>query len=192
MFLFFQNCKKDNNETPQKCPDNNLIIANVINSSITTDTFDTLISPPSRGHSAEFFFDINSDGIDDFRFYAFYNYSPCIYTSELSINTLSDSAKIIVNDTINSPAILSFGDTVQYYSNWKAGELTLFDYYSQCDMGGGGTESRFGTWYGIENQYIGLKLELNNLLFYAWVNISVVETSGIFVHKVSYINSCDN
>lgn len=188
ILLFFNNCTKEDSLKLEKCPDSILIINSNSNNGLIVNQLDTMIYPTERGDTSKYFIDLNSDNINDYRVSAYFNASPCIYTSELLIESCNNYSQILNDSLIDSPLALKLGDTLGINRNWISGKSYLLKYFNSCPMGGD-QENIYGNWYNTIDRYIGLKLENENLYF-GWLKISAENKNSIMLHESAYKNSC--
>ena len=85
---FFCSCEK---EDPIEQLDTFLIIGDY---DAVITSLDTVIYPPDRGDSVLYQIDLDSNGLKDFGFYIYYNFSPCIFFSKFRFDCLNDKAKV--------------------------------------------------------------------------------------------------
>jgi hypothetical protein len=176
---------ENNNDNPKEQLASFVVIGDD-NAEITL--LDTLISPPDRGDSVLFRIDLDSDGLEDFGFLVYYNYSPCLFFSNFRFDCLHNLAKAYTNDTIQTPDILSLGDTLSFERSWVSNKFDLLDASGMCELGGGdGIIHKYGNWFNISNQYIGLLIEKEENPIYGWIKLSVPNDDWIHsltIHEI--------
>ncbi len=191
---FFLSCEKNsNNDNPTDNLDSLLIIGEA---NVNLTLLDTTIYPSDRCDSLLYKFDIDSDGINDFQFYIYYCYSPCIYMSNMRIDCLTNNSKILTNDTIQTPEILDLGDTLQSSGNWNPG---CFDMLSTSGMSelcdGDGIIHSYGNWHDLINKYIGIKIEKEDDIILGWIKLSINKTYNDFpinLYEIGYKKAAYN
>ena len=150
---------------------------------------DSVISA-KRGEAFLYALDLNQDSTVDFQIYLYYNYSPCVHSAEIRFDCLSPDAEVILNDSINQPAVLNYGDTLTAASNWSNGSFHMAGSHKRCEFGGGdGKYQTNGIWYKKSDKYIGLKVLKEGELYYGWINISGPDTEFVgsaTVHGIDY------
>jgi hypothetical protein len=188
---FVSSCQKDNQDNNSIEKLDTLLVIGDTCSSITE--FDTLILPTERDDSIVFQVDLDSNSINDFTIYFYYYESPCIYSSILGIYCLSDKNSILCNDSILSPEILEFGDTLVYSNNWVSQKFDMLIVYKDCS-GEGETHTQ-GNWHDLSNKYIGLMTKKDDYLIYGWINLSITRFYYYYLlelHKIGYKKAAYN
>lgn len=133
---FISSCKKDEIQKP----DNSMIIGDT-SSDIVITTLNKTVYPGNRCDPYIFTIDIDGDSIDDFSFYSYYSYGPCIWVSEMRIDCLSESSLLVEHDSIPTVRVLDTGDTLSSTLNWKSGNFVMLttSQLGEGDCGGDGT-----------------------------------------------------
>ncbi len=153
---------------------------------------DSVIYPSYRGDSLFFPIDLDLDGIQDYRFYIYNNYSPCIFLSNFRFDCLHDLAKVYTNDTIQSPEILKLGDTLTVDKHWLSAKFRILDASGICELAGGdGIIHKSGNWFNLSNKYIGLLIEKEGNPIYGWIKLSVPDYDWIDSLTIHEIAMCD-
>jgi hypothetical protein len=148
--------------------------------------FDNLIFPLDEG-SILFPIDLDSNHIIDFTIYIDYSESPCLYYLSLNINCDSVNDLILCNDSILSPEILEFGDTLSYSNNWVSQKFIML--HATRDCSGNGETYTNGNWHDLTNKYVGIMIEKNGYLIYGWIKLSIIKTYYYYtieVHEIGY------
>jgi hypothetical protein len=191
---FLSSCEKNsNNDNPADNLDSLLIIGEA---QVKLTLLDTTIYPSDRCDSLLYEIDIDSDGINDFQFYVYYCYSPCIYMSNMRLDCLTKNSKILTNDTIQTPEILDISDTLQSKGNWIS---QRFDMLSTSGMSGlcdgDGIIHTYGNWHDLTNKYIGIKIEKEDYIILGWIKLSINKTNNDFpieLHEIGYKKAAYN
>lgn len=134
-------------------------------------------------------FDLDDDGIDDFRFDLVDYPSITSGFKKLSIRSLHTNALFISNDSIVSPEILNEGDTLRMTNNaienTNAEEgAMLYEYSRSGPLVGGGSVYTFGLWPAQMNKNIGLMVKKNNTIVYGWTEVSLT-FRGLYIQKIA-------
>lgn len=191
--LLFSSCRKEEKYDLVRAPspmDTFLVVGSDL---AATKSIDTLLSP-IRCDSINYKIDIDQNASMDFELYLFYCSSPNYSTSTIELRSLGKSNSILASDSminisnysVETPAILSAGDTLSYSMNWLSEDMTLL-------IGGSSTQSGekpfvYGKWYGVSNKYIGLLIEDDNNPIYGWIEISVPTVTQVSanIHEVGF------
>jgi hypothetical protein len=177
ILIIIISCKKDK-ETNPECTKTFLIIGDTNKLDLKIWKIDTLIGNYYRCMpDAIYNIDIDSNGINDFKISFYYCYGGNFFLSERHIESLSDSAKILVYDTIDSPLILNATDTIDINDNFKSGIFFL------------------NYWNNIDKKYIGLLLEDNTTIYYCWLKIGIVpkgylDLPFIAIYEIAILKGC--
>lgn len=176
---FLASCEKSTiDDNPAVSLDSLMIIGEA---NVNLTLFDTTIYPADRCDSLLYKMDIDSDGINDFQFYTYYCYSPCIYMSNMRIDCLSANCKILSNDSIQSPEILELGDTLQSIGNWISQRTDMLSTSGMSGLcGGDGIIYTYGNWHDLSNKYIGLLIEKEENSILGWIKLSINKTYNDF------------
>lgn len=147
-----------------------------------------IVSPPDRCTAGDFYrLNFDEDTITDFEFFVNYCYSPCYYTASISLNAKQPNCKILSSDTILSPKILVAGDTLNQYKNWVNNSMSLGGYSTTCTAPGtGGT---YGIWIGETEKYIGLMVEKDDFVIYAWVKVTVIDRQQLEIIEIAQLKA---
>jgi len=113
-FVFLYSCTNDKYYQELEKLDNFLVIGD---NSASIKNVDSLIIPPDRCKKTFYDIDLDADGINDFRYFAEYCYSPSHFYSYFEIKCLHSKAKVSVNDTVFIPQMLNVGDRLNHSMN---------------------------------------------------------------------------
>lgn len=189
----FYCCEKDDNNNPTEKLDAFLVVGDE-NASITV--LDTLITPEDRCDSIIHKIDIDFNGVDDVAFYIYYCYSPSYFGSNFRFDCLNDKIKVLTNDTIISPEILNYGDTLSFDKNWVTQNMKILSASGSSEMiGGDGTVHKYGNWFDLSDKYIGLLIENDENPIYGWIKLSVPDDDWICslaIHEIGYKKAAYN
>lgn len=156
---------------------------NILDTLITTHSCDSVLYP----------IDIDSNGIDDLAFYVEYCQAPSHFYSFIKIYCLHDKVKILTNDSIQSPEVLSYGDTLNMTRKWVNDNMNLLTATFTSEVTGGtGIIYREGNWNDLSNKYIGVFLENEDYPIFGWIKLSIDgdgPASSLTVHEVGYRKS---
>ena len=179
--LLLTSCKKDE-EDP------------VRNSSVFIDkdptyqtTIEKVIAPGARGDSMIYKIDLNQDGLSDFSFYSYFNFSPAIYTSKFRIDALAENCFVLCDTNIISPTVLNINDELKRDLNWKSEKIMMQEMGSFRDSSIG-VDYREGNWVNVQNKYIGLMITTQNEVSFGWAKISVPDgrINSFTLHETGY------
>lgn len=183
----FYCCEKDEEIDPPAKLDSFLIVGDET-ASITT--YDTLITPAKRCSSILYKIDLDADELNDVAFYIYYCYSPSHFTSYFNFDCLTDKVKVLTNDSIQSPEILEYGDTLNLDRKWTNGSMGILRASGRsCLVGGNGVVYKTGNWYDLSNKYVGLLIENDDHPVYGWIKLSVPDDdwiASLTVHESGY------
>lgn len=185
---FLASCEKDNSAKNTDGQLDTLLI--IGNAGTSAELFDTIIYPTQRCDSILYHMDIDSDSVNDFDFYIYYCYSPCIYMSDMRIDCLTDKCKILCNDTLQTPAILELGDTLRSSGNWISQRIHMLSTSNTSEFCGGDEVTHFtGNWHDLTNKYIGFMVEKDDNILLGWIKISInksYKNYPIELHEIAY------
>ncbi len=184
--LFYCCEKEDKNNRTEEL--DTYIVVGDGNASITT--LDTLITPEDRCDSIVYKIDIDSNGIDDLAFYIYYCYSPSKFSSTFRFDCLTDKIKVLTNDSIISPEILNYGDTLNFNKYWVNESMEILSASGSSEMTGEAEMvQKFGNWFDLSEKYIGLLIENDENPIYGWIKLSVPDDDWICsltIHEIGY------
>ncbi len=141
---------------------------------------DTLIT----GHGTVYDLDLNNDGADDFRF-TLKNINSTLFASRsIKIQPLGDNL-VLATHWLDAKK-LEKGDIIETSANWgpQYGILPMAEFYYTYSHRSSG-----GPFYNVDDKYVGLKLEVNNLPFYGWARVDFVGASKITIKDYAYEDS---
>jgi hypothetical protein len=132
--------------------------------------------------------DLNNDGTFDFTFFETHNpggSSTSSYTktgiSPLGSNAIAGS----VSGAYIYPFAMNSGDTVKASLTWNIGSNQSMGSYW-------GGVAPYGNWLGLNDKYVGLKLDVAGNIYYGWARLDVDATGSAFTIKdYAYMNSID-
>ena len=117
----------------------------------------------------EEYFDMNNDGIDDFKFAAGENHYMNYWVASSGINSLNENL-VFVDDQQN-PKILNPGDTIGKNSNWSRNNTS---FYSHCEAYFPEYSSVYsGIWNNVNDKHVGTLLVCGTDSLLGWFLISV-------------------
>lgn len=180
--LVLSSCKKE-----QEYLQNFLVVGETAEG-LSRYPINEVVCPPDRCTDGDFY-ELNLDGdtITDFEFYVNYCYSPCYYYGEISLNAKQPNCKILACDTVLSPQILVSGDTLNQNKNWVSANMNLGGRSTSCSTPGpGGT---YGIWIDQTNKYIGLMVEKDGYLIYAWVKVTVISYQQLEIVEIAQLKA---
>jgi hypothetical protein len=150
---------------------------------------DALVEPQNRCQSIEYGIDVDFDMINDLSFYVYYCYSPGFFTATFRLDCLNENISILCNDTILTPEILSYGDTLHSDKLWVNSTMEMLRARGTSEMvGGDGIIYKYGNWFNLSNKYIGLKFDFDNHSSYGWIKLSVPNDNWIHsmtIHEIA-------
>lgn len=148
------------------------------------------------GTTESFTLDINSDGVDDFTFSAFfspqgyipgyyspgyegpYGYYPGFYYPGQPIQHFGDSSVVgLGNNKVTANGPLALGSTI---------DQTRTDFASGSELGNLGYYADFGLWSEYEEGYLGLQFEVNGLNHYGWIRLGIDYNSKLDIFDFAY------
>jgi len=146
---------------------------------------DTIVATWVNGvYLGEYDLDINSDGINDFKFSIDLMYGfggAALGYCDIRVNTLNENS-FILSDSINKdeiyPKIMSCGDTIQLVNNWKNGRLQLLYTTQKCCP----PENIFyttGIWKNIDKKSIAIKYKNR----YGWITMGISNYYHIKIYE---------
>lgn len=181
-------CEKEDSEdnTPDETLDTKLVIGD---NNATITILDTLITPSDRCDSIVYRIDLDSNGNYDFAFYLYYCFSPGYYNSEFRFYCLHEKAKVLTNDSILSPEILDYGDTLKIDENWVSDKMIFLSASGSTNVGNDGILQISGTRYNLSNKYIGIIIENEENPIYGWIKLSTAEINwlgSLLIHETGH------
>jgi len=178
VFVLLYSCTNDKYYLEVENLEDFLIIGE---NSATVMNIDSTIKPPDRCKDISYNIDLNTDGINDFQYYVYYCYSPSQFYSFFKIKCLHTNAKVVVNDTVLIPQMLNVGDRLEHSMNWISDSIVFLASYGRSQLtGGSGIIEARSYWVNSSNKYMGLLLEDEKTLIFAWVKISKIQTYLLF------------
>ena len=118
--------------------------------------------------------DLDQNSIYDVEFYLYHCYSPSHFYGTMKLRCLNDTVQVFTNDTLASPEILSFGDTLNSAGLWTNQSFEMImKHQTSTIVGGDGVMYTEGNWHNIEEKYIGVKLVYPGLTKLAWIKVSI-------------------
>ncbi|NOR74862.1 MAG: hypothetical protein GQ525_06865 [Draconibacterium sp.] len=184
----FYACEKD----PIEELDTFLVIGN---ENATIRIIDTLIFPEDRYDSIVYKIDIDLNGTNDVAFYIFYDYSPSHYRSNFRFDCLTDQIKVLTNDSILSPEILDYGDTLNIDKKWVNSSMEILRTFGNSVWVGDGIIYKYGNWYDLSNKYIGVLIEDDENPTYGWIKLSVPDgewVNSLTIHEIGHKKAAYN
>jgi len=134
--------------------------------------------------------DLDRDFIYDFNIDVFYDYSPVIFLSYFKFKCLTDKAKVLVYDTLTSPMVSSYRDTLNCSGKWVSEEMYMLSAHGESEMAGGdGIIYKEGPWFHVEDKYIGVMIEKEDFKVFGWIKLSVPNDDWIHsltIHQLAY------
>ena len=106
------------------------------------------------------------------------------------MDCLHDSAKVCTPDTLLSPKVMEYGDTLQGNLPWASQKFVILSasgYSTLC--GGDGIVYKYGDWYNLPDKYMGLLIEKKEYPVYGWVLLSIPDDDWIHsltLHKTGW------
>jgi hypothetical protein len=150
---------------------------------------DALVEPQNRCQSIEYGIDVDLDMINDLSFYVYYCYSPGFFTATFRLECLNEKINILCNDSVLTPEILNFGDTLHSDRYWVNSTMELLRAQGTSELAGGdGIIYKHGNWFNLSNKYIGLKMNFDNHSSYGWIKLTVPNDDWIHsmtIHEIA-------
>ncbi|NOQ25585.1 MAG: hypothetical protein GQ564_09525 [Bacteroidales bacterium] len=191
----FYSCEKEEENNPTEDLDTFLVIGD---NNATVRILDTVLNFYIYYYgdgSMENKIDIDFNGINDVAFEISAYSKLGYFFSDFIFKCLNDKTKVLTNDSILSPEILDYGDTLNVDNNWvrENMEILSVDYASQV-VGGDGIIHHYGNWYDLSNVYIGIIIENDENPVYGWIKLSISGgfTSSVTIHEIGYKKAAYN
>jgi hypothetical protein len=147
-----------------------------------------IVSPPDRCTDGDYYaLNFDGDTTTDFEFYVNYCYSPCYYYGEITLNAKQSNCKILACDTVMSPQIVVSGDTLNQHKNWVSANMNLCGRSTSCSPPGSG--GSYGIWLDQSDKYIGLMVEKDGFVIYAWVKVTVVSYQQLKIIEIAQLKA---
>jgi len=153
-------------------------------SNILFTKLDTLIQATVPwGHGfmqMQFYLDVNHDGISDYLFECgASNDAQGIKAVGSDVKPLNDNFICVDSLPVSSSSNivpLNYGDSINANKLWYSGPQTF------CLAGYSSNSPDCGIWKDLPTRYIGLKVKINGVYYYAWVKVDVSLIGGDTVY----------
>lgn len=182
-------CTTDNTFNPPNT--GHLLVGDLSANASLTSTVEMLymLYDPEHRVTQKFEFDLDNDGIDDFKFDIASSPSWTSGFEVVRLQSLHTNALFMSNDSIVSPEILDIGDTISIMNNAIVNASDEYGarlhYYSRTGPPfGEQIITRFGLWNGADHKHVGLMVKKSNVIIYGWAEISI-DGEGMYIHKIA-------
>ncbi len=128
--------------------------------------------------------DINSDGINDFNFYASYYYGNSSTTKSCSVSSLNNNSISLTSPGSGDPKIHEINDQIGTTCYWGNNNYTLIYSYSNNvpPLGSGSS----GIWWNVYDKYLGVRLVIGSQIFYGWIKLGIYSATSCFIILQEY------
>lgn len=158
--------------------------------SVNGQTVYTDINPDVTANTdgASYNLDLNNDGHFDFRFDLTVNPGSSSSSGYNKVGITPLDSNMVAASSSGAyiyPFAMNTGDTVKASLIWKVG--------SSLSMGSNfGSSYTYGNWPGLNDRYVGLKINVGGAIYYGWARLDVGDLADSFTIKdYAYMNAVD-
>lgn len=132
--------------------------------------------------------DLNNDGTFDFTFTETLSPGGSSSSAYNKVGVTPLNSNMVAGSTAGNyvyPFAMNSGDSIQSSLTWNVGaDQSMGSYW--------GASYTYGNWPGVNDKYIGLKLDVAGTIYYGWARLDVVPLSTSFVIKdYAYMSVAD-
>lgn len=135
---------------------------------------DTVVGQVYLNSSENFNFDLNADGVNDFKFSSAHSGSPSQSYGYSNVQSLNNNSICVTLPGSLTPDTLRSKSMINKDLFWGNGTFNLASYTFMSVPPW--TNSTSGIWYNVNDLFMGLKVVINSDTIYAWVRLSVTPT----------------
>ena len=113
--------------------------------------------------------DLNNDNIDDFEVSLEISDPSMLGMGWQILRITPLGLNAVITTELNKGWIdtINYNDTINKYHNWSDSTAVFYEYYWSTDWG----NSAYGYWYNDDNHYCGIKININNIDLFGWIEL---------------------